>query len=571
MAQCARMARANCTLVEPHLSGFWRKWHRILQERPAAALRASFWRLTGRRVRAANILRDASRGLRCEYPLWLEQSLTRARALGTSDGPTITVLIHGEKNTGSALWRRSRASVERQDYAKIIRQECWSDELAAALQALTSDYVFFLRAGDELAKAALLFLVAELGERSAPIIYGDEDGLIGSASERPWFKPRWNSEMFLALDYLSSASALRTDLARQAAQDIGEQADDPLFAILLRATELAGNAVTHLPEVLVHVDRSKAEPSASRLNDVQRHLGTRARCLPGPFDTVQVQWPLPAELPLVSIVIPTRDKVELLRTCVESVRSRTTYRNYELVVVDNGSVEAATLSYLAELRATPGSRVIRSDAPYNYSALNNLAVATCSGKFVLLLNNDTEVITPEWLTEMVRYANRDDVGAVGAKLLYDDGSIQHAGVVVGMGEAAGHAHRFLRVDDPGYFRQAHAAQFVSAVTAACLLVDRGKYMAVGGLDEQNLAIAYNDVDFCLKLQRAGWRNVYTPHAALYHHESKSRGDDLSPEHRARYMRELAVLQERWATRTFVDPLHSVNLDRYSETYIPNLG
>jgi GT2 family glycosyltransferase len=203
--------------------------------------------------------------------------------------------------------------------------------------------------------------------------------------------------------------------------------------------------------------------------------------------------------------------------------------------------------------------------------LNNLAVRHAKGSYVLLLNNDTEVIAPEWLSEMMRLASRPDVGAVGAKLLYEDGSIQHAGVVVGMGEAAGHAHRFLAPGDPGYFRQPHAAQFVTAVTAACLLVQRDKYEAVGGLDEECFAIAYNDVDFCLKLQQAGWRNAYTPHAVLYHHESKSRGNDLSPTHRARYMRELEALQDRWKTKTFIDPLHSPHLDRYSETFMANLG
>jgi GT2 family glycosyltransferase len=214
--------------------------------------------------------------------------------------------------------------------------------------------------------------------------------------------------------------------------------------------------------------------------------------------------------------------------------------------------------------------VIDSAAAYNFSALNNLAARHAKGSFLLLLNNDTEVISPEWLTEMMRYAYREDVGAVGAKLLYDDGSIQHAGVVVGMGEAAGHAHRFLAHDDPGYFWQAHVAQYASAVTAACLLVRLDKFEAVDGLDEKELAIAYNDVDLCLKLERAGWHNVYTPHATLYHHESRSRGDDLSPQHRERYMRELKIFQDRWGARTYADPLHNPNLDRYVEQFTVNL-
>jgi O-antigen biosynthesis protein len=214
--------------------------------------------------------------------------------------------------------------------------------------------------------------------------------------------------------------------------------------------------------------------------------------------------------------------------------------------------------------------VLPYDRPYNYSAINNLAVREAHGPYVCLLNNDTEVIEPDWLTEMMRYAVRPIVGAVGAKLLYDDGSIQHAGVVIGIGEAAGHAHRFQPADQPGYFRQAHVAQFVSAVTAACLVVEKTKFEAVGGLDERELAVAFNDVDLCLKLEAAGWHNVYVPHAVLLHHESRSRGKDSSPKNRDRYMQELRVLQDRWGTRTYADPLHNPNLDRYSEKFIIRL-
>ena len=170
----------------------------------------------------------------------------------------------------------------------------------------------------------------------------------------------------------------------------------------------------------------------------------------------------------------------------------------------------------------------------------------------------------------MRYALRDEIGAVGAKLLYEDGTIQHAGVVVGIGDAAGHAHRDLPGNDPGYFRQPHVAQFVSAVTAACLVVKKEKFDQVGGLDEAELAVAFNDVDFCLKLEKAGWRNVYVPHAVLLHHESRSRGRDAAPANIDRYRRELNVLQERWQTKTYADPLHNPNLDRYSETFVIGL-
>jgi GT2 family glycosyltransferase len=235
--------------------------------------------------------------------------------------------------------------------------------------------------------------------------------------------------------------------------------------------------------------------------------------------------------------------------------------------VDNASVEAATIEYLRELESHPSIRVLSYPNPYNFSKINNFAALHARGSYLCLLNNDTEVLEHAWLTEMMRYAIRPEIGAVGAKLLYQDGSIQHAGVVIGIGGAAGHAHRFLPGSQPGYFKQPHVAQFVSAVTAACLLVQKSKFEQVGGLDEEHLAVAFNDVDFCLKLQACGYRNVYVPDALLVHYESKSRGSDASPANIDRYLYELHTLQERWDTKNYKDPLHNPNLDRCSETFI----
>jgi GT2 family glycosyltransferase len=279
-----------------------------------------------------------------------------------------------------------------------------------------------------------------------------------------------------------------------------------------------------------------------------------------------VLWPLPENDPLVSIVIPTRDKVELLRACVESILAHTAYRNFEIIIVDNRSIEAETAVYLAQIASNDRITILTHDEEYNYSAINNRAVAVCGGEFICLLNNDTEIISEGWLGTLLRHASCEHVGAVGAKLLYGDGSIQHAGVVMGLGGAAGHAHRGLPNDQPGYFGQPHVARGASAVTAACLLVGRAKFNAIGGLDEHNLMIAFNDVDMCLKLNMAGWRTIYAPQATLFHHESRSRGQDLAPEHIDRYMRELAVLQGRWRTQEFVDPMHHPGLDRTGEQY-----
>jgi len=228
------------------------------------------------------------------------------------------------------------------------------------------------------------------------------------------------------------------------------------------------------------------------------------------------------------------------------------------------------MAFLSAARDDLGVKIIRDDRPYNYSQLNNLAAEKAVGDYLCLLNNDTEIIQPSWLREMIRQAIRPNIGAVGAKLLYDDMSIQHAGVVIGLCGSAGHVHRYLPNDNPGYFARAHVAHYVSAVTAACLVVKKGKFHEVGGLDEENLAIAFNDVDFCLKLEKRGWRNLYEPNAVLFHHESKSRGRDTSRQNIERYLRELHVLRERWGAIDYQDPLHHPHLDRSSETYLLGL-
>lgn len=265
-------------------------------------------------------------------------------------------------------------------------------------------------------------------------------------------------------------------------------------------------------------------------------------------------------------MVPTRDRLDLLSCCVEGVLHGTDYPDVELVIADNGSVEPATLAFFDACARDPRVKVVRWPYPYNYSAINNFAVRHTSRPYVCLLNNDIEMIDLSWLRAMMAHAIRPEVGAVGARLLYPDHSIQHAGVVIGLGNAAGHAHRGLPAGQPGYFGQALVTRAATAVTAACLVVAREKFDAVSGLDEEGLAIAYNDVDFCLKLGNAGFRNIYVAEAVLIHHESKSRGQDFAEENLARYLRELKILQQRWSTVGFCDPTHHRSLDPASETF-----
>jgi GT2 family glycosyltransferase len=561
---------------------FWEQFLRLLPWRPWQALAALYWQMTRRKVRARNRLREAVQTLPFAYDLWIS-TVERNSELASNipmimDSwawrPTFSIMLHSTSDYTKDQVDRSVKSVRQQLYPCWTLVDHAADLLNTAIASADADYIVPLRIGDALSEVALFRFAESLqNDQSAVLLYGDQDQLDETGRRtRPWFKPRWNEEMFLAQDFLSSAVAIEKIRAEQVIEADGDPAQINLSKLLLAITATADGSIVHIPHILCHIDASTVPaPQPERLGAVAKHIRPLgAECVGGPFGTVKVNWPLPAQLPLVSVIVPTRDRVELLAACLDGLLQKTNYRPFEVLVVDNGSSEPRTLHYLAQIAEHPDVRVLRHDRAYNFSAINNLAAREARGSFLCLLNNDTEVVEPDWLNELMRYAVRPEVGAVGAKLLYDDGSIQHAGVVVGLGDAAGHAHRFTPAEEPGYFRQPHVAQFVTAVTAACLVVDRAKFDAVGGLDEEGLAIAFNDVDLCLKLQTAGLRNVYVPHAVLLHHESKSRGSDLSPKHLDRYLRELRVLQERWGPATYEDPLHNPNLDRYSETYLLRL-
>ena len=262
--------------------------------------------------------------------------------------------------------------------------------------------------------------------------------------------------------------------------------------------------------------------------------------------------PVPEPAPLVSIIVPTRDRVELLRRCVESVQGRSSYARREILVVDNRSAEPETRRYLESC----GLRVLRYDAEFNFAAINNFAARQASGEVLVLLNNDTEVISPDWLEEMLGHLLQSGVGAVGAKLYYPDGTVQHAGDAIGIGGGAHHLHNGLAHGAPGYCYRAVVAQEVSAVTAACLMTRKDLYLSLGGLDEKRFPVSFNDVDYCLRLQDAGCRVIFTPHAELIHHESASRGDGAaSPAEKAA----ARALRRRWRRRLEADPYYNPNL------------
>jgi GT2 family glycosyltransferase len=306
---------------------------------------------------------------------------------------------------------------------------------------------------------------------------------------------------------------------------------------------------------------AKDYASSAGARAVGEHLG---RLYPGAgveellHGHYRVHWPLPNPLPKVSLVIPTRDKAELLRVCIESILERTTYPELEVVVVDNRSSEQAALAYLAELEQRAGVRVLRYDAPFNYSTINNWAVTQCDGSIIGLVNNDIEVISPGWLQEMVSQAMRPEVGAVGAMLYYPNDTIQHAGVVLGVHGIAAHLYAGMPRGYPGHGGRARVAQSLSAVTGACMVMRRVVYEQAGGLDE-SLQVAFNDIDFCLRLREAGYLNIWTPFAELYHHESASRGSEDTDDKKERFAREVNLMQQRWGGQLPFDPAYNVNL------------
>ena len=259
------------------------------------------------------------------------------------------------------------------------------------------------------------------------------------------------------------------------------------------------------------------------------------------------------------MIIPTRNGLQLTRQCIESIVEKTTYPDYEIIVIDNGSDDPDTLRYFETLKADDRIRVIRDERPFNYSALNNAGVKQAHGDIIGLLNNDLEVISPEWLTEMVSHALRPEVGAVGARLWYPDDTLQHGGVILGIGGWAGHAHKGFSKGSPGYVGRMSLISDFSAVTAACLVVQKKRFEAVGGLNETELQVACNDVDLCLRLREAGYRNVFTPYADLYHHESATRGFEDTPEKKARFEKERQYMIQRWGSVMSNDPAYNPNL------------
>lgn len=452
----------------------------------------------------------------------------------------------------------------------------------SALEVATGDWITFVDHDDLIPAHALLYMVHAVHEHpEAMMMYSDEDKVDEQGVRYgAYFKTDWNPDLFYGHNLVTHLAFYRHELIRKVGGLRDEYAGAQDYDLVLRVIEhIRADQIVHVPFILYHW-RSHAGSTATAdlnikpyamlageraLNDHFRRInnGARAQFVGHGYRT---RYRLPAQPPLASIIIPTRNAKDLVKTCIESILVKTRYSNYEILLIDNGSDDAEALACFAELGQRKNVRVIRDDSPFSFSAINNRAANHAKGEVLVFLNNDIEVINPEWLEELISHACRPGIGAVGARLLYPNGTLQHAGILLGIGGWAGHAHKGFSALHNGYAGRATLINNFSAVTGACMAVRREHFFKVGGFDEQHLKIACNDVDLCLKLSELGLRNVYTPFASLYHHESATRGYEDTPEKAARFRSEVAYMWKRWPQQMKNDPAYSPYLTLDAEDF-----
>ena len=442
-----------------------------------------------------------------------------------------------------------------------------------ALKMAKGDFVALMDNDDLMTENALYEVVKVLNtDKKIDFIYSDEDKITVSGERiDPHFKPDFSPETLLSLNYICHLAVIRTKIVRGVGGFVvgleGAQ-DYDLFLKVVEKTD----RIYHIPKILYHWRMIKGSTAANldnkdyasdsgkmALEAAIKRRGLSATVeLDEPSKHYKIIYNLKSE-PLVSIIIPTKDYAKTLKTCLDSIYEKTLYKNYEIIVANNRSEEAETFELFDDYKKKHSNfRVVDADMEFNYSKINNLAVKQAKGDVIILLNNDTEIITPEWINWMVGYAILPHVGAVGAKLLYPDGTVQHAGVILGLGGVAGHAYIGKSRDDLGMHGRLRVPYNYGAVTAACLCVEKKKFEEVGGLEEKGLKVAFNDIDFNMKLLEKGYYNVLLPMVELYHYESKSRGADTAPEKRERFAKEVRFMQKKWGKTLEQDKCYNPN-------------
>lgn len=598
-------------ILRKKLERYWKKGTRYLKSHGAPALAAKVTKkVFGKNQRPV------------DYREWLPKHLPDARELEEqrkkekefSCRPKISVIVPLYRTPENYLDEMIR-SVQRQTYTnwelclsdgsgkdspirekleQYVRQDARircvfheetlriSENTNAALAMAEGDFIAFMDHDDVLTEHALYECVRKINEEpDTEILYSDEDkmSMDGHKFFQPHFKPDFNPDLLRTVNYICHLFVVKKELQERVGGLRREYDGAQDYDFVLRCTE-STTKICHIPKILYHWrshENSTAENPESKtyafdagrraVEEHYRRLGIPATVEMGEFPGLyrtHYHW---QEKPLISIIIPNKDHIDDLERCIESIDSKSTYRNYEYVIVENNSTDDATFRYYERLEQEKTNvRVIYYKGAFNFSDIMNYGAASAKGSYYLLLNNDTEIINPECLEEMLGYCMRPDVGAVGARLYYEDDTIQHAGVVIGFGGIAGHCFVLQPRGSTGYFHRIICAQDYSAVTAACMMVPREVFDAVQGFSTE-LAVAFNDIDFCLKVRSIGKLIVYNPYAELHHYESKSRGLEDTPEKVARFNREIAVFEKRWPEiLRDGDPYYNPNLTLDSQDF-----
>lgn len=463
---------------------------------------------------------------------------------------------------------------ERIKYEKLEKNLGISENTNACIRMATGEYIALFDHDDLLHPSALYEVMRAICEHGADFIYTDENTFSEEPRDayNPHFKPDFSPDTLRSYNYICHLSAFSRELLDSVGYFRSEYDGSQDYDLILRLTEKAKN-VFHIRKILYYWRAHKnsvaqdvgAKPYTvtAAKKALAAHLercGLKGEVLDSSVPTTyHIKYEIDGN-PLISVIIPNKDHTDDLDICLKSLYEKSSYKNFEVIIVENNSTEKETFEYYEAIAQKHGNiKIVKWEGNFNYSAINNFGVNYAKGEFILLLNNDVEIINGSCLEEMLMFAQRKDVGAVGAKLYYSDDTVQHAGVILGLGGTAGHAHKHFGRSHPGYMARASIAQNLSACTAACLMMRRDVFDEVGGLDE-NFEVAFNDVDLCMKIRKKGYLVVFTPYAELYHYESKSRGNDSTPEKLERFRGEIDRFKEKWKKQLDDgDPYYNPNL------------
>ena len=472
-----------------------------------------------------------------------------------------------------------QANDQRVRYQRLEKNEGIAGNTNAAIRMATGDYLALFDHDDLLSPNALFEVASTIEKDKADVVYTDEDKVTSDLKEhfQPHFKPDFNPDLLCSNNYICHLFVVKRSLAlKLGGQDPAyDGAQD--YDFIFRCTEEA-EKIVHIAKILYHWrvhQASTADNPTSKMyafdagkRAIEAHLqriGAKAEVShTKDLGFYRVKYQVQGN-PKVSIVIPNKDEKETLKKCLESIWQKTTYSNYEIILVENNSTTREIRDYYQELDGKNGVRVVYWDKEFNYSAINNFGISYAKGEYILCLNNDITVISPEWMEELLANCQRPEVGIVGARLYYPDNTIQHAGIVLGMGGCAGSLFVGLARSRGGYLHKAALQQDLSAVTAACFMVKKEAFEKVGGFEEK-LAVAFNDVDFCLKVRHAGYLVVYDPYAELYHHESKTRGYENTEAKKRRFLEEIEYMRCHWMPDILRDPYYNENLSLKASDY-----